>query len=111
VSALGGVVLALLAASGYGALLLSRLHDERLRVRYMRASSAHWQELAESRSRTIQRLTRDVIAGDVAVHIAQGRQSGAAGYARDMERYALDMQAQRDDALRRLAFATRREDA
>ena len=89
----------LLIASGYAALLWTRLRDAREARDCARTeanlANAHWDA---QRSRA-DRLAQELIAAHVAVEVANGRQKAAASY-------AADMQTQRDAMQRRLAPAT-----
>lgn len=89
----------LLIASGYAALLWTRLHDAREARDEARAelnlTAARW----DATRHKAERLADDLIAAHVLVEIANGRQKAAASY-------AADMQTQRDAMQRRLAQAT-----
>lgn len=89
----------LLTASGYAALLWTRLRDAREARDCARAeanlANAHW----DAQRAKAERLADDLIAAHLLVEIANGRQKAAANY-------AADMQAQRDAMQRRLAQAT-----
>jgi len=89
----------LLIASGYAALLWTRLRDAREARDGARAeanlANAHW----DAQRAKAERLADDLIAAHVKVEIANGRQKAAASY-------AADMQTQRDAMQRKLARQT-----
>ncbi len=89
----------LLIASGYAALLWTRLHDARVARDCARAeanlANAHW----DAQRAKADRLSQELLAEYVKVSIAESRQLAAA-------KHAADMQAQRDNMQRQLARQT-----
>jgi len=99
-STLGVFALVILAASGYIALLLGRMHDYRRRAQLA-------ESVADARGHTIKRQHQQNLGEMVKTRIAESRQQAAASYARDMERQRDHALARANDMQRRLADATR----
>ena len=77
---------------GWGALVLTRLHDARNERDLYRADASANRQIADSRWHKADRLGQELIAAHVALDAAN--------------KHAADMQAQRDVMQRRLAAAT-----
>ena len=89
----------LMVTAGYAALLLSRLHDARARIRAAQLELTEAWQRADTQAHRADREAKASLAALVAQHTAESRQMAAAKYARDMEQ-------QRDRMQQQLARAT-----